>query len=92
MTAYKWKELTEKERIGYITAFVLIGSGIILAFLCALLNSFNITTGVLIYVAQCFVIGGSLVGVNIYLKTKWIEIDNTISDRIKEYIDGKTKQ
>lgn len=78
----KWKELSVKDRISYITAFGLIASGIILAFLSFFLNQYNIATGVLIYIAQCFVIGGGLVGANVYFKSKWVEFNTSAKNEI----------
>ena len=85
----KWKELSVKDRISYITAFVLIGSGILLAFLSFFLNAYNIATGVLIYIAQCFVIGGGLVGANVYFRSKWVEFDTRAKDEIKKEIERR---
>lgn len=86
---FKWKELTIKDRISYITAFVLIGSGILLAFLSFFLNTYNIATGVLIYIAQCFVIGGGLVGANVYFRSKWLEFDTRAKNEIKKEIEKR---
>lgn len=85
----KWKELSAKDRISYITAFVLIGSGILLAFLSFFLNAYNIATGVLIYIAQCFVIGGGLVGANVYFRSKWLEFDTRAKNEIKKEIEKR---
>lgn len=85
----KWKELTIKDKISYVTAFVLIGSGILLAFLSFFLNAYNIATGVLIYIAQCFVIGGGLVGANVYFRSKWIEFDTRAKNEIKKEIEKR---
>lgn len=85
----KWKELSVKDRISYITAFVLIGSGILLAFLSFFLNAYNIATGVLIYIAQCFVIGGGLVGANVYFRSKWLEFDTRAKNEIKKEIEKR---
>lgn len=91
----KFKELPIKDRISYYVAIGMISSGVLLAFLSFFLNAYNIATGVLIYIAQCFVIGGGLVGANVYFKSKWIEFDtnakreienqiNKLSDRLKD--------
>ena len=85
----KWKELSVKDRISYITAFVLIGSGILLAFLSFFLNTYNIATGVLIYIAQCFVIGGGLVGANVYFRSKWVEFDTRAKNEIQKEIERR---
>lgn len=92
-----WKDLGIKDKVSYIIAFVLIASGILLAFLSFFLNAYNIATGVLIYIAQCFVIGGGLIGANVYFKSKWIEfntnakneIDSIIKRVIKDYEGNK---
>lgn len=83
----KWKDLLIKDKISYIVAFVLMGSGIIIAFLSFFLNSHEISSGVLIYIAQCFVIGGALVGANVYFRSKWLEFNTRANQEIKEEID-----
>lgn len=91
MKEIKWKELSIKDKINYIVAFILIFSGIIMAFLSFFLNQYNISTGVLIYIAQCFVIGGGLLGASVYFRSKWIEFntraDKEITDKIKRHFD-----
>lgn len=82
-----WKDLSIKDKISYYTAFALIASGIILAFLSFFLNAYNIATGVLLYIAQCFVIGGGLVGANVYFRSKWLEFDTRAEHEIKKMID-----
>lgn len=89
-----WKELGVKERIQYISAIGLIASGIILAFLCAIFNYWEITTGVLIYVAQAFVAGGSIYGVSIYFKTQLGEFHSDMKkllDEVDKRIEEKVK-
>jgi uncharacterized membrane protein len=80
MKEQKWSDLSLKDRINYIVAFTLMASGVLLAFLSFFLNQHNISTGVLIYIAQCFVIGGGLIGANVYFRSKWLEF-NTRADR-----------
>lgn len=88
-----WKELNVKDKINYIVAFSLILSGILMAFLSFFLNAYNIATGVLIYIAQCFVIGGGLIGANVYFKSKWVEFDTRarteLRKTIEEFIEKK---
>ena len=79
----KWGDLTIKDKIGYAVAIGMIASGIIMAFLSFFLNAYNIATGVLIYIAQCFVIGGGLVGANVYFKSKWLEFNTQAKDKFK---------
>ena len=83
----KWQSLSVKDRISYIVAFTLIGSGILLAFLSFFLNAYNIATGVLIYIAQCFVIGGGLVGANVYFRSKWLEFDTRAKNEINNAVE-----
>ena len=84
---FKWSELSVKDRINYLVAFGLIASGIIMAFLSFFLNAYNIATGVLIYIAQCFVIGGGLIGANVYFKSKWLEFDTRAKSEIRKTIE-----
>lgn len=85
----KWKELPIKDKVNYIVAFVLMGSGIALAFLSFFLNQYNIATGVLIYIAQCFVIGGGLIGASVYFRSKWIEFNTKADHEIKREIERR---
>lgn len=90
-----WKALGIKEQIQYTIAIILIISGIIIAFLSFFLNAFNIEDGVLIYIAQSFICGGSIFGVSIYFKSKIGEFEsktlNNIINKIEETIDDKVK-
>lgn len=83
----KWNELSIKDKISYIIAIMMISSGMLMAFLSFFLNAFNISTGVLLYVAQAFLCGGSIIGVSAYLKSKWLEIDTRASDKIERFIE-----
>lgn len=64
-------------------AVLLITSGIILAFLSFFLNAFNIATGVLIYIGQCFITAGGIFGVSIYFKNKLGEFQSSAADKIE---------
>ena len=75
-----------------LVAFALIGSGIVIAFLSFFLNAYNIATGVLLYIAQAFVIGGGLVGASVYFKSKWVEFNTNAKREIDERIDELTKR
>ena len=88
-TIKKWNDLSVKDRISYIVAFALIVSGILIAFLSFFLNAYNIATGVLLYIAQCFVIGGGLIGANVYFRTKWIEFNTQADNYIKKELDKR---
>ena len=87
-----WNDLSVKDRISYIVSFAMIGSGILIAFLSFFLNAYNIATGVLIYIAQCFVIGGGLVGANVYFRSKWLEFNTNITREIKKEISRYEQQ
>ena len=82
----KFKELPIKDRISYYVAIALITSGILMAFLSFFLNAYNIATGVLIYIAQCFTVGGGLVGASVYFKSKWLEFDTRAKAEIENQI------
>lgn len=87
MNEMRFKDLPIKDRISYYVAIGMISSGVLLAFLSFFLNAYNIATGVLIYIAQCFVIGGGLVGANVYFKSKWIEFDTNAKREIENQIN-----
>lgn len=81
-----WKELGFKDRAQYITAMILIASGIIIAFLSfALIHT--ITSGVLIYIAQAFVAGGAIFGVSIYFKNQLVEAHGETMSAVRELIE-----
>lgn len=82
----KFKELPIKDRISYYVAIALITSGILMAFLSFFLNFYDIATGVLIYIAQCFTVGGGLVGASVYFKSKWLEFDTRAKAEIENQI------
>ena len=82
----RFKQMSIKDRLSYYVAFAMIGSGIALAFLSFFLNAYNIETGVLIYIAQCFVVGGGIVGANVYFKSKWVEFDTRAKSEIESQI------
>lgn len=94
----KWDGLCIKDKIAYIIAMVMIASGILIAFLSFFLNAFNIAAGVLIYIAQTFTVGGSIIGASAYFKSRWMEFDtradNIITSKINEIVnkfEGKDK-
>ncbi len=91
-TQHKWSDLGIKDKMNYFVAFALIGSGIVIAFLSFFLNAYNIATGVLLYIAQAFVIGGGLVGASVYFKSKWVEFNTNAKREIDERIDELTKR
>lgn len=88
----KWKELGIKDKIQYVMAVLLITSGIILAFLSFFLNAFNIATGVLIYIGQCFITAGGIFGVSIYFKNKLGEFQSSAADKIEQIVNKLLEQ
>lgn len=81
-----WKELGFKDKAQYVTAMVLIASGIVIAFLSfALIHT--ITSGVLIYIAQAFVAGGAIFGVSIYFRNQLIEAHGETMSAVRELIE-----
>ena len=82
----RWRELGFKDQAQYITAMVLIASGIIIAFLSFALIQ-TISSGVLIYIAQAFVAGGSIFGVSIYFKNQLIEAHGETMEKVKQLIE-----
>ena len=86
MKEYNWKELCVKDKISYTVALLMIFSGILIAFLSFFLNQYDIATGILIYIAQCFVIGGSLLGAQAYFRSKLLEFNTNVKDEIEKKI------
>ena len=82
----RWRELGFKDQAQYITAMVLIASGIIIAFLSFALIQ-TITSGVLIYIAQAVTAGGAIFGVSIYFKNQLIEAHGETINKLKELIE-----
>lgn len=86
----KWHELGVKDKIQYLCAIILIVSGIIAAFVCIIFNSYNISTGVLIYIAQAFISAGGIFGVSIYFRTKLGEFDSRQKQELGQMLDALT--
>lgn len=81
-----WSQLGFKDQAQYITAIVLIASGIIIAFLSFFMIH-SIASGVLIYIAQAFIAGGAIFGVSIYFKNQLIEVHGETMDKVKQLIE-----
>lgn len=90
MMKESWKELGFKDKSQYVTAMILIASGIIIAFLSFALIQ-TISSGVLIYIAQAFTAGGAIFGVSIYFKNQLIEAHGETMDKVKELIEDVMK-
>lgn len=77
-----WKELNVKDKIAYVTAVVLIVSGIVMAFLCFFLSGeYSVKDGVLFYCSEAFVSGGGLLGISLYVKNKMSELKNYVENK-----------
>lgn len=70
-----------KEWIQYGSAMFMLGSGVILTFLCFFLNEYEVKDSVLWYVAQCLLYAGSVFGVTVYVSTKFGELKNFIDKK-----------
>lgn len=86
-----WTQLGFKDRAQYITAMILIASGILLAFL-SFLSIHTIASGTLIYIAQAFTAGGAIFGVSVYFKNQLIEAHGETMDKVKELIEDVIKE
>ncbi len=75
MANLAWGGLGIKDKISYSVAVALFASGILLAFVCAVGNDWDIKTGILLYIAQAFVAGGSLMGVSLYFRNQLAEFE-----------------
>lgn len=79
-----WNQLGIKDKIQYIIAIILIFSGIAIAFLSFFLHQYDIASGTLIYIAQCFITAGAIFGVSIYFKSKLGEFKTDTIKKIME--------
>ena len=73
-----------KEWIQYLTASLMILSGVVLTFISFFVNG-DVTEGVLWYMAQALTYAGGIFGVSIYFRTK---LGSSITE-IKDIIDKK---
>ena len=81
-----WSQLGFKDQAQYITAMILIASGILIAFLSFFMIH-SITSSVLIYIAQAFTAGGAIFGVSIYFKNQLIEAHGETMEKVKQLIE-----
>ena len=70
-----------KEWIQYLTASLMIVSGVVLTFISFFVNG-DVTEGVLWYMAQALTYAGGIFGVSIYFKTKLGQSVTQIEDLI----------
>lgn len=83
----KWKDLGIKDKIQYITAIVLILSGIVLAFVSTIITT-TIAAGVLIYISEAFMTAGGIFGVSIYFNSKIGEFSTNTTNQIEQMIES----
>ena len=87
MKEYKWIDLCIKDKIQYIVAVVLVVSGVVMAFLSFFLNQYDIATGTLIYIAQCFITAGGIFGISIYFKSKLGEFKSDTMRLVEDIVE-----
>lgn len=83
-----WKELGFKDKAQYLCAIALIASGISIAFTSFLLIH-DIMSGVLIYIGQAFIAGGSIFGVSIYFNEHTKELKEELNKLLGNDFRGK---
>lgn len=76
-----------KEWIQYLTASLMIVSGVVLTFISFFVNG-DVTEGVLWYMAQALTYAGGIFGVSIYFRTK---LGSSVTE-IKDIIDRKFRE
>lgn len=75
-----------KESIQYGTALLMICSGVLLAFLSFFLNNYDISDGVLWYIAQALIYAGGIFGVSLYFKTRLGEFSSHTEETIRKAV------
>lgn len=83
-----WKDLTFKDKAQYLCAIALIFSGISIAFFSFFLIH-DILSGVLIYIGQAFIAGGSIFGVSIYFNEHTKELKEELHKLLGNEFRGK---
>ena len=83
-----WKDLTFKDKAQYLCAIALIFSGILIAFFSFFLIH-DILSGVLIYIGQSFIAGGSIFGVSIYFNEHTKELKEELNKLLGNEFRGK---
>lgn len=70
-----------KEKVQYGISVLLIVSGVAMGFVSFFLNHYDIEAGTLVYIAQCFVAGGSFMGVAVYLDKHLQDFADALKDK-----------
>lgn len=71
--------MKSKELFQYISASVMLLSGVILAFICFFLNHYEINDSVEWYVSQVLIYAGSVFGISIVINSKFDNIKNKLN-------------
>lgn len=74
-----------KEKVQYGISVLLIVSGVAMGFVSFFLNHYDIEAGTLVYIAQCFVAGGSFMGVAVYLDKHLQDFADALKDKNVEH-------
>lgn len=73
----------------YGISIMLIVSGIVIAFMSFFFNSYDISSGVLTYIAEAFVTAGGFCGVAVYIKNSFIEAEARVKKEIQSEISRR---
>ncbi len=74
-----------KDWIQYSTAIAMVVSAIVIAFV-AFIITYNIGSGVLIYIAQALCYAAGIFGVSVYFRTKLGEFESTTKKQLEDMI------
>lgn len=75
--------MKSKELFQYVSASVMLLSGVILAFVCFFLNHYEINDSVEWYVSQVLIYAGSVFGISIVINSKFDNIKNKLNKHDK---------
>jgi len=81
-----------KENIQYGCAITAFLSGILMCFLSFFLNKYDINASVLGYFGECLIFTSAVFGINLYMKTKFGELESKIQDKIDDMIKDKPEK
>lgn len=76
--------MKSKELFQYVSASVMLLSGVILAFVCFFLNHYEINDSVEWYVSQVLIYAGSVFGISIVINSKFDNIKNKLNKHDKD--------
>lgn len=83
-----WKTLPIKEKIQYSCAVLLIIAGIVMGFTSFFMIQ-TIESGVLLFIANCFVMAGAIFGISVFINERM----QLFNQKVKEALDEiKTKE